>query len=107
MLWIEKVAGRSAGLAQISGNRTRRTLTWVSFNKQKETIMTQEQLNRIIERENESLEDKAIQQATRLIAAISQRRQSIADFEREITQLQDELKKIEITKLDPVQILGN
>lgn len=69
--------------------------------------MTQEQLNRIIEGENERLEEQTVEKARRIIASISQHKQSIRQAEENIVQLQQELKKLEIVKLDTVQILGN
>lgn len=68
--------------------------------------MTQDKLNKIIDRENENLEEQAVRKATDIISNISRLRANIANSEAQITELQAELKKIEILKLDPIQILG-
>lgn len=68
--------------------------------------MTQEKLKQIIDRENESLEHEAIDNATDIIRAISSKTAQIAQLQRDIVELQADLKKIEITQIDPLKILG-
>lgn len=68
--------------------------------------MTQEKLKQIIERENESLEREAVGNATDIIRSISCKTAQIAQLQRDIVELQADLKKIEITQIDPLKILG-
>lgn len=68
--------------------------------------MTQEKLKQIIERENESLEREAVGNATDIIRSISCKTAQIAQLQRDIVELQVSLKKIEITQIDPLKILG-
>lgn len=68
--------------------------------------MTPEKLNEVIKEENERLERAAVAEAQNHIRQIGAIKASIARAEADIAEHQAALKKLQITQIDPVSILG-
>lgn len=69
--------------------------------------MNNDKLKQLIARQNERLEENAAHEAARIINEIAEYQQAKTDAEKKIVELREELKKIQITQLDPTSILGN
>lgn len=69
--------------------------------------MNNDKLKQLIARQNERLESNATEEAARIINQISECQQAKAEADKEIAELRDKLKKIQITQLDETSILGN
>lgn len=68
--------------------------------------MTNEKLSEVIKEENERLERAAVAEAQHHIRAIGQLKASITQAHADIAEHQAALKKLQITQIDPVSILG-
>lgn len=63
-------------------------------------------LHNIIKEQNEHRERKALNEAESIIEAIAHKQVVIATIQKEITELRNQLTKLEITQLDVNTILG-
>lgn len=68
--------------------------------------MTTDKLKEIIEDKNRDLERETVREAEKIIGEIGRLRSNIKNAEAQIRDLQANLKKLEITQLDPISILG-
>lgn len=68
--------------------------------------MNTQKLQSIIDRENEDLEEKALHTAKSLISQIVQARARIIAAQKEIEECRKELKALEVTQLNPADVLG-
>lgn len=69
--------------------------------------MTNDKLSEIIQEKNERLERDAVDRARRIIDQIAEYQSAKVDAETKIIALRDELKKLEIVRVEPTSILGN
>lgn len=63
-------------------------------------------LNELVARKNEQLEEEALNHARQIINDIAREQQRVQDSAKRISELQAELKALNITSLDPKTILG-
>lgn len=69
--------------------------------------MNNDKLKQLIARQNERLESNATEEAARIINQIAECQQAKNEADKEIAQLREQLKKIQIQQLDETSILGN
>lgn len=68
--------------------------------------MNADKLNQIIERKNERLEERAVNEAQRIIEKIADLQIAKQDADTKIIELRAELKKLEVQSVDAKSILG-
>ena len=64
-------------------------------------------LKQLVKRQNEQLEEQAIQKATRIIQSISELQAEKVRIDRLIADYRTELKALQIQQIDEISILGN
>lgn len=68
--------------------------------------MNAEKIKQIIEQENEEREACIARRAREIIIAITKGQEQIADINKSIVVLREELKSLEVNPLDPKSITG-
>lgn len=68
--------------------------------------MDTNKLQNIVSQKNERLEREALNNAEAIIEQIAVKQDLIVKTTKEITELQEELRQLEIRQLDPNKILG-
>ncbi len=69
--------------------------------------MNTQKLLAIVERGNDRLEEQTTRAAEVLISNILAQRQRIKEIEADILDMQDQLKNLEVTRIEPKDVLGN
>lgn len=64
-------------------------------------------LKQLVKRQNEQLEEQAIQKATRIIQSISEYQAEKVRIDKLIADYRTELKALQIQQIDEISILGN
>ena len=69
--------------------------------------MDNKKLKALIALQNERMEQSAAEEAASIINLIAECQQAKADADKEIAELREKLKKIQVAQLDETSILGN